>query len=159
MPQADFPRLGVIFDIDGLADFQYGFAAYRVLFDVVMAVDRRLFENTRLWDGDTNATHAGDRRDYVIAIEAANAAALDRIRTLMSAARHPGLKPASARILGEGALAAEPLVPAARVNALGVMDWCDTSWVRNAWEMATRATQTASGAPSGADESKQSTPH
>lgn len=150
-------RLGVMFDIDGLASFEYGFVAYRALYDVVMAVDRTLFENTRFWDGDTNATLAGDARDYVIAIEAAPAA-LERMRALLAAATHPGLKPMPARLLSEAAIAGEPLVLAARVNALCVMDWTDTSWVRNAWDMATKATQAASGPAPFGDESKQRTP-
>jgi hypothetical protein len=151
-------RLGVLFDIDGLADFQYGFVAYRVLFDTVMAADRTLFDNTRFWDGDTNATLAGDKRDYVIAIETPNVVALERIRTLIAAAQHPGLQVMPHRLLGDAALDGEPLVLAARVNALSVMDWCDTSWVRNAWDMATKATQSASGPAPMGDESKQRLP-
>jgi hypothetical protein len=138
-------RLGVVFDIDGLADPLYGYAAYQILFKTVIASDRSLLEGTRLWDGDTRATLAGTSRDYVIAVETGNAAALRRIRELMSGLDHPALKPVSRRFLADEALRTEPLVVAARINELGAMDWCDTSFVRNAWQAASKAVDAASG--------------
>jgi hypothetical protein len=147
MVQASLPQLGIVFDIDGLADPFYGYAAYQLLFKTVIAADRHLLQGARLRDGDTRATLAGASRDYVIAVETANTPALRRIQELISQLDHRALKPAGQRFLGDGALRAEPLVAAARINELGAMDWCETSFVRNAWLAATKAVDAASGIP------------
>lgn len=145
MVHAIRPRLGIVFDIDGLADPMYGFAAYVLLFGRFVPKYRTLLESTRLWDGDTYATLAGERRDYLIAVEARDVAALHEIRRLMREREDRGLKGAAERFLEEDEVAREPLVPAARINELGVMDWCDTSFVRNAWDQANKAAQQPSG--------------
>jgi hypothetical protein len=139
------PRLGIVFDIDDLADPMYGYAAYLLFFSRIVAENRELLANTRLWDGDTNETLAGSRRHYVIAVEAQDAVTLHDIRLTMSETEDRGLCAVSARFLEEDAVGTEPLVPAARINALAIMDWCDTSFVRNAWEQANKAAQSPSG--------------
>jgi hypothetical protein len=149
MVQSGLPRLGIIFDIDGLADPMYGHAAYVLLFSTILSADRALLDNSRLWDGDTNATLSGTGRQYVIAIEAADAASLDRVQRLMMGLKHRGLPPAAERFLSESALAKESLVVAARINELGIMDWCDASFVRNAWHQANKAAQRSSGLQTG----------
>lgn len=155
------PRFGIVFDIDGLDGPMYGYAAYFLLFSRIVAENRELLAETRLWDGDTNETLAGSRRHYVIAIEAQDAVALCDIRRLMSEFENSGLVALPERFLEEDAVGMEPLVPAARINALAIMDWCDTSFVRNAWDQANRAAQSPSGlrsSPPGQDPSMQRKP-
>jgi hypothetical protein len=162
--QSQSPRFGLVFDIDGLADSLYGHAAYLLLFRTVCSADRKLLSNSRLWDGDTNATLAGKKRDYVIAIEQPDRAASARIRELCSSITHPALGPVHERFLTEEELKAEPLVVAARINELCVMDWCDTSWIYNAWAKANKSIQSSSDNDeqrdddSGPDAGRQRTP-
>lgn len=149
-------RFGVVFDIDELSDPLYGFAAYRLLFKTVLTANPQLLRNCRLWDGDTAATLAGAARAYVIAIEADDAV-LSAIRDAVSRSGHPALRPGQDRFLADEMLANEPLVVAARINELGVLDWCEASFVHNAWEVERRALQTPSGLQLNGD-GKQRTP-
>lgn len=150
MPHTSLHHVGIAFDIDGLADFMYGFAAYRLLFAAVIPVNRDLFSGCRFWDGDTRETLAGNARDYVIAVGAVRPEVPEEIRRLLERVDSPGLKAPGHRFLSGRELLDEPLVFAASINALGVMENCDTSWVLTAWDMETRAAQGSGGpAPKG----------
>jgi hypothetical protein len=158
MSQSPTYKLGIAFDIDGLADFMYGFAAYRLLFRAILRADRGLLHGCRLWDGDTNATLAGAARDYVIAVESGFPERLGEIARLMADVDHPGLKTPAHRLLRPEALAGEPLVLAARINELGHLDQCDTSWVLTAWDTESRDAQTPGGMAPGGEDSAQRKP-
>ncbi len=138
-------HLGIAFDIDGLDDFMYGFAAYRLMFRSVMAEDRQLFFGCRFWDGDTRQTLAGNARDYVIAVGTVDPEVLGEIRQVLARVEAPGLKAPDCRFLKSEDLYDEPLVHAAHVNPLGVMEQCDTSWVLTAWQVESGAVQEPSG--------------
>jgi hypothetical protein len=93
-----------------------------------------LLQGARLWYGDSNATLAGTRRDFVIVIEARDVAALGGVRRLMAGFEERGLKPLAERFLAEDEVAKEPLVLAARINELDVRDRSDSSFVHSAWD-------------------------
>lgn len=138
--------LGVVYDIDGLADPFYGYAAYRILFKSIFETTQRPLENCRFWDGDTSATLSGSAREYVIAVEAAEQAVLGEIHHAMSHLTTAALKAPHDRFLFGDAITREPLVCSARINSLGIMDWCETSFVYNAWEIERAAVQTPAAA-------------
>jgi hypothetical protein len=71
------PKTGVRFDIDGLGGGFYGAAAYTLPFD---AADRATPREVRSFEGDTNATLAGDARIYCIAVESRNERVCDHTR-------------------------------------------------------------------------------
>ena len=158
MPHSTLHHLGIAFDIDGLDDVMYGFKAYRMLFRAVIAEDRELFAGCRFWDGDTQETLAGNARDYVIALGTERPEVPGAIRKLMASAESPGLKPVARRFLRPEDIYGEPLVHAASINALGVMESCETSWVLTAWDIETRAAQSVSGLARPADRNAQRKP-
>ncbi|MEZ6030176.1 MAG: hypothetical protein R3C46_10550 [Hyphomonadaceae bacterium] len=150
--------LGIVFDIDSLEKPFYGLAAYRILFRKIFAADRELLANSLLRDGDTSATLSGNARDCVISIETCNGRALERIIALFEDAPDQGLKPKDCRFLFGQDAAREPLVLAARVNDLCVIDWCDNSDIVHVWNVETTAMQNPSGAASDGEAGRQRKP-
>jgi hypothetical protein len=139
-PVGDYQRLGIVFDIEALANMSYGRAAYLILFRAILPADRRLLAGAIIWDGDTAATLAGGtRRDYVIAVGKRHARDLGQLHHLLSSGGHRALRAGSERFLTEDALAREPLVPAASFDESGDLQWSETPWIRNAWEETLRA--------------------
>ncbi|MDP3459554.1 MAG: hypothetical protein Q8S09_09790 [Hyphomonas sp.] len=158
MSHSTLHHLGIAFDIDGLDDFMYGFAAYRLLFRSVIAEDRQLLFGCRFWDGDTKETLAGNARDYVIAVGTIDPDGLGELRRVLASVEAPGLKAPDSRFLKSEDLYDEPLVYAACVNPLGVMEQCDTSWVLTAWQVESSAVQAPSGLAASGDSTAQRRP-
>ena len=128
-PLSGKPYCGVQFDIDALGGGFYGQAAYEWLFRAIGPANRVLMADCLMLDGDTNETLAGRDRLYCIAITSDNAQQIADIRRLIEK-KHVGLLglPYESPTLED-----EPLVPAVRFAADGIISWCETPWIVAAW--------------------------
>ncbi|MGO9119683.1 MAG: hypothetical protein ACLQPD_18985 [Desulfomonilaceae bacterium] len=110
------PRIGILFDIDGLGGGMYGFRAYKIFFD---ALDPRAIPGCIVRDGDTNATLSGNARHFCISVESYSQATIGVVRDAFTKADAPGLLPVSSRFLDEIQLRNEPLPLSFRTDQSG----------------------------------------
>jgi tetratricopeptide (TPR) repeat protein len=124
------PSIGILFDIQALGSALYGRSAYEILFEIIGGP---LLSGCRLSDGDVNA------QEYCIALQCEDAARLAEMRRLLAASTRLGLSASDRRLLTGEQVEQLPLVTAARFNSSGDLSDCETFWVRDAWERASRS--------------------
>ncbi|MDP1890840.1 MAG: hypothetical protein Q8K55_08085 [Gemmatimonadaceae bacterium] len=139
--------IGILFDIEALGGGLYGYEAYKALFETI---DTRLFPSSTLADGDTAATLTGGDNHYCIAVTCGDPSAIARVRDAVARAQAAGALPAFVRFIDGDAVAREPLVPAAAIDAAGTLVSAKPRWIREAWETARHA-RTGSGTADAAD--------
>lgn len=139
--------IGILFDIEALGGGLYGYAAYKALFETI---DTRLIPSSTFADGDTAASITGSDNHYCIAVTCDDPDGIAHVRDSVARARAKGLLPAVVRFIDGDAVAREPLVPAAAIDAAGMLVSAKPRWIREAWETARKA-KTGSGTAGAAD--------
>jgi len=124
-------KIGILFDIEELESGLYGYAAYKIFFEVV---DIRQLAGCSLRDGDTNATLIGRANHYCIAVESTDASKIAVVKNALSWSNAKGLLPLKYRFIEDVLVSNEPLVLAAHISTTGELVGCQTSWVKEAWE-------------------------